>query len=386
MPDGSALAPTRRTAAQENTWQSLLVSRKTLLDAGVDLDRRMVSLGDVRPKLDLVRACACGTCSRCMCRARVREARDAATEVRKETRLAPKWERLIYGRSYGWNGLDRPPREYEKRGIVICSDAAPPGRRKRSDDEPEHDGYRYPLVSDYTSKAALFDLFDFRELDADDAAEISLAGSLIGSSDGFRRVDPTWARMWRELTRQRYRDPLEREHTGRALIQPPSLVGLLRDFPAEHHDLVRLVHEIVSQYCAALEDSRLTSWGGKLARELRPTAYWIFRHGTPKPRGGGARKSIPSLVDEILQYGFRESCPPYIREARPQSRVADVIACRWCAHAERAECSRVSTVTELTSKAAQTRSVERWPVLPASLAERQRRLLLNNLTREIHDG
>jgi len=206
VPDGSAPGPGQysRTRAQENEWPALLVSRQTLLDAGIHLDRRLVLPAETKVPLSRERACVCGACVACERQTRTQQARDAAADARQELEQAVWIERAIYGRAYDWlkrrdekgklvdAPLARPPRESVRGQKIVCSDPAPPGRRKRVR-EPEQSG-PYPLLSDYTTKAALFDLFDFRRIWGGPARDISFAGTAIGRRDGFRRVDPTWER------------------------------------------------------------------------------------------------------------------------------------------------------------------------------------------------
>lgn len=359
MPDGNAPEPgSGRTRAQENEWPALLVKREALLSAGVDLDRRIPLLGSLRGSTITERQSADR-------RERTREARRAATDMREQIAKAPEWEGFLYSRHYRWIKLDRPSTETN------------PAPGYRQDPGSQNFGERYPVVSDYTSKAAIFDLVDWRKLGAKPRDEIAYAASWLGVSGGFQRVDPFWSRRRREAERQQHKDHLARDRDGRALVQPMPLETLLLDYPPEHHEIVRFVHEIVRQYCAPPTGKRLASWPDLLPRERRHEAYLVYRTCTPEPRGGKGHKSIPTLVDEILQRGFREIGSPYRVEG---PRVADRIAARWAARVVRQSAGRWPE--QATRPTADPWSHGYWSS-EVIIAPRQRDLLVANLRREL---
>lgn len=396
MADGGAphVNGSTRTAAQENHWSALVVSRQTLLEAGINLGRQLRVLTPRKQCASEREGCSCMQpgCGACARQHRTREARVAAAEVRELISEAPQWERLIYERRglyevpVATHTLDRPPRETRRGGVIVCQDPAPSyGRDHRSEPEcqDEHgrdNGVRYPMLSDYTTKAALFDLVDWRKLGAESTDEIAFSASWLGTPDGFRRVDPFWTQRRRDAERQQYRDHLERDRYGRALLRPMALSVLLRDFAPEHHDVVRFVHSIVTQYCEPAEGVGLSRWALCVPAAWRPEAYAIYRTCTPRLKAGGGRRTMPTLIDNILQHGFREIVPPYIRSSRPEVARASAIADRWLQRTETTETPRLRG--EPTSPAALTRA-DHWPTLPGSIAASHRERLVLNLHREM---
>lgn len=224
--------------------------------------------------------------------------------MREQDAHAAEFESAFYGHRYEVLGLDRPS---------TASNPAPSHRPSLKAESGEPDkGIRYPVIGDYTSEASHFGFFDFRKLGATSSDEIAFAANWLGTQDGFCRVDPVWSKRKCDEVRRRQREHLERDSEGRALIQPVPLAALLLDYPdTTTHDVVRFVHDVVSIYCGPRGETRLAQWIPTLPRERWGEALWIHHHSTPKPRGGNGRRSIPTLIDYILQHGYREIVPDY---------------------------------------------------------------------------
>lgn len=255
---------------------------------------------------------------------RLWEARDAAKLLReKRPAVARDMERKLYRGS-----LPLPPREREQPdGSAICFDAAPSYGKGYQHDDDSRRGVRYPLISDFNSKAALCQLIKWPGVRAEEAEELAFVAELLQRSRGFQRVDPYKARRDREARRVRRRDHLERDANGRSLVQPPPLADFLRDFPnPAHHEAARFVHRIITALCAdrPSKPTALT-WLLETPAEQRPTACWVFMTGTPKRRVAGGRLTMLAQVEQILQHGWREHVPPYKREgsASKDAKVAE---------------------------------------------------------------
>lgn len=355
MADGGEPTPpsVHRKPLAACEWSALLVSRQALLDRGVSLDQRIPMLDPREPPADALQSCRCGRCRTCAKRRRTREARRAAKLTREDIAAAPDLERVLYRYSYDALALPRPPSE---------RDPAPSHRGSlRADHGGPDNGVRYPVISDYTSEAAHFGFFDFRKLGATNSDEISHAANWLSSRDGFRRVDPFWSRRAWDATRRRQAEHLERDAEGRAIIQPLPLADLLLDYPdPTTHDVVMLVHDVVSIYCGPRGETRVSQWVAGLPRARWAEALWIHRHSTPKRRGGNGRLSIPSLIDHILQHGCRENVPDYRadRKASTADEFAATITVDWLARLARPETALVRPSAKASKRMAAARAAK----------------------------